>query len=454
MEIIIVGDGKVGFSLTQMLSAEEHDITVVDVNAKVLARTQEEYDTLAIVGHGASRAVLEEAGAATARLLIAATSSDEINLLSCLTARKMGCHHTIARVRNPEYAEDMSFLREEMGLSFAINPEEACAREIFHLLQFPSFLSREPFAQGRVEIVQIKACPGSPLIGIPLAELYSAARVKVLVCAIERDNEIIIPDGTFVIQENDELFITAKVDKLTTLLKNLELTSQKVTQVTLVGGSRLGFYLAERLLASGVGVKIIERDSQRCQQLAELLPDADIVEADGTEQEVLLSEGVPRSDALVALTGIDEENIVLSMYARQIGVKQIITKCNRSQYADLLRNMGIDKVVSPKMTSVEVIVRYVRAMENSTGGKMVTMHRIADGKAEALEFRADSSVRLLGKTLTELQLKKGILIASIFRGKDFLIPDGNTIIQEGDLVVVVAAAGRQIFELNDVLEEE
>ncbi len=451
MQIVIVGDGKVGLTLTQMLTAEDHDVTVVDNNSRVLERLLQECDAMAVQGHGASRATLTEAGVGDADLLIAATSSDEVNLLSCLVARKLGCGHTIARVRTPEYAEDISLLRGELGLSLAVNPDESCAREIFRVLQFPSFLGRDQFAKGRVEIVRFKLAASSPLVDIPLSQLYSAARVNVLVCAVEREGEVHIPHGDFVLQEGDDVFITAANEALTSLIKNLGLSNHKITQVTIVGGSRLAIYLSLLLIRSGVGVKIIERDAARCRTLADLLPDADIVEADGTEQETLLAEGAARADALVSLTGIDEENIVLSMYAHQIGVRTTITKCNRSQYSDMFDKMGIDTVVSPKTSCAVEIVRYVRAMQNSAGGEMLTMHHIAGGKAEALEFSAKASSQVLDVPLKDLPLKTGILIACIIRGRRTIIPNGTATIQSGDSVIVVTAAGSRICDLNEIL---
>lgn len=452
MRIVIVGDGKVGLALTQMLTEEEHDVTVVDSDRRALDRMQETCDAMAVQGHGASRSVLEEAGAGEADLLIAATSLDEVNMLSCLIANKMGCKHTIARVRSPVYAEDLTLLRKEMGLTFAINPEEACAREIFMLLQYPSFLAREQFAKGRVEIVRFHVAAGSPLVNIPLTKLYQASRVRVLVCAVERDEEVAIPHGNFVVREGDDLYVTADGENLAALIKNLGLISHKVTHVTIVGGSRVALYLALRLIRAGVSVKIIENNPERCLELADLLPDADIVEGDGTEQDILLSEGVANSDALVALTGIDEENIILSMYAKKIGVRTTITKCNRNQYSNMFRKMGMDSVVSPKLTSAEQIVRYVRAMENSSEGQMVTMHNIAGGKAEACEFNAEADAKVVGIPLSKLKLRQGVLVASLSRGKETVIPTGDSVIEPGDAVVVVTANMR-ILDLDDILEE-
>lgn len=407
---------------------------------------------MAVHGHGASRAVLAEAGAGEADVLIAATSSDEVNLLSCLVAKKLGCGSTIARVRSPAYTEDINLLREELGLTFAINPEEACAHEAFRLLQFPSFLAREQFSQGRVEIVRFKIKEGSPLADVPLYDLYTAARVRVLVCAVSREGEVTIPHGSFVLRSGDDIYVTAASVDLAALIKNLGLGNRRITQVTIVGGSLLGLYLTQLLLKSGVGVKLIERDPARCEFLSERLPDADVVEGDGTDRDILLSEGIDRSDAIVTLTGIDEENIVLSLYAKQMGMQVAITKSNRTQYADLLRTMGVDTVISPKMNCAEEIVRYVRAMDNSIGGQMQTLHQIAGGKAEAMEFNADDTTRGLGIPLATLPLKKGLLIACITRRGETIIPGGNTVIQSGDLVVVVAAAGHNVFDLSDILE--
>lgn len=452
MKIIIVGDGKVGLSLTQMLTAEGHNVTVVDSNPKVLERMQEECDALAVQGHGASRPVLEEAGANKADVLIAATSADEVNLLSCLIAKKMGCASTIARVRSPEYTADIELLREEMGLSFSINPEESCAREAFRLLQYPSFLAREPFTQGKVEIVRFKIDENSPLLNVALQNLYPAAKVRVLVCAVLRDGKIAIPHGNFVLQKDDDVYIAAPSVDLAALVKHLGLEKRKISHVVIVGGSLLAFYLSQLLIKSGVRVKIVESDPERCQTLSQLLPEADIVAADGTDKDIMLSEGFARCDALVSLTGIDEENIVLSMYARQLGIKTTVTKCNRTQYADMLRKNSIDTVISPKINCAEEIVRYVRAMENGVGGQMLTMHQIGGGQAEALEFRADETTRGLNITLRELRLKAGVLIACITRGGTSILPTGDAFIQSGDLVVVVAAADQHIGDLSDILE--
>lgn len=451
MNIIIVGDGKVGATLTHLLSAEGHDVTVVDSNLRVLERAQEENDVMVIHGHGASKRVLEEAGADEADLLVAATSSDEVNLLACLMGRKLGCERTIARVRNLEYADDIGMLREELGLSFSVNPEDACAREIFSLLQFPSFLGREQFARGKVEIVRLKICENSPFVNLPLSDLYQTVKIKVLVCAVDRQGEIYIPDGGFVVQEGDEIYITAMGSTLARLIRNLNLPYHRVSHVTIVGGSKIAYYLAKRLVMSHVRVRIVEKDQERCEILSELLPEADILEGDGTDKEMLLSEGVMHSDALVTLTGMDEENIVLSLYAKQsLHIPVVITKCGRNQYREMFRQMGLDAVVSPQVSCSEEVVRYVRAMQNSFDSDIVTMHSIADGQVEALEFIADNNTRLLNTPLSKLKLKKGILIVCINHHAKTIIPNGDSVVRHGDSVIVVTT-GHCISDLNDIL---
>ena len=402
MQIIIVGDGKVGVALTEQLSSEGHDITVIDSNPKVLEQSLESYDVMVVHGNGASIGVLKEAGVEDAHLLIAATSRDETNLLTCIVAKKLGAKHTIARVRNPEYAEQLVLMRDELGLSMTINPELAAAREIHHLLQFPSFLKRDSFAKGRVEIVEIHVGEDSKLAGIPLNRLYEIAQVR---------NAII------------------------------------------VGGSRIAYYLAMRCLHAGLGVKIIEQNHERCVELAELLPSAVIIEADGSRQDILAAEGISSTDAVITLTNMDEENLIISMYASHIGVPKVITKVNRTEYVEAFKSMGIDTFISPKALCSTDIVRYVRAMQNTTGGSVITLHRMVEGKAEALEFRASETTRHLGETLLDIQLKPEILIACITHKGRTIIPRGSDVFQAGDTVIVVTTSGQPINDLNDIFAD-
>lgn len=453
MNIIIVGDGKVGVALTEQLSQEGHDVTVIDSNPKVLEQSMESYDVMVVHGNGASISVLKDAGVETADLLIAATSRDEINLLTCIVARKLGAKHTIARVRNPEYNEQMLLVREELGLSMTVNPEFAAAREIHHLLQFPSFLKRDSFARGRVEIVEIHIDETSGLVGAPLNRMYEIAGVRVLVCVVERKSVVHIPDGSFTLQAGDNIYVTAEVRDLARLIKNLGIVKQKVRDVMIVGGSRVAYYLAMRCLGAGIGVKIIEQDHDRCIELAGLLPEAVIIEADGTRQEILAAEGMASTDAIITLTNIDEENIVIAMYASHLGVPKVITKVNRTEYVNTFKRMGIDTFISPKALCCTDIVRYVRAMQNTTGGSVITLHRMVEGKAEALEFRASESTRHLGETLLDIHLKPEILIACITHGGRTVIPRGSDSFAAGDNIIVVTTSGRPISDLNDIFAD-
>lgn len=454
VNIIIVGDGKVGAALAAQLSSEGHDITIIDSDPQVLSESIEKLDVMAVTGNGASMSVLREAGAGETGLLIAATSLDELNLLSCLTAKKLGAKHTIARVRNPEYADQLISMREELGLSMTVNPELSAAHEAYQLLQFPSFLKRESFAKGRVEIVAIPVDAGSPLAGIPLSRLYEIARVNVLVCAVEREDGIHIPSGSFTIQTGDTLFVTAGVQDLAELVKHLKLVDRKVKNLLLIGGSRIAFYLAHRCLESGMNVKIIEREHSRCLELAEALPTAVVIESDGSRQDVLEAEGLRRSDAVVTLTGMDEENLVLSMLARHLGVPKVITKINRIEYTDVFRRLGIGSTISPKGLCCAHIVRYVRAMESADGiDSVLALHPIADGQAEALEFLAGKDTRHCGEPLRDIPLQKGVLIACITHEGATILPRGDSRFFPGDTVIAVTAGGRTVTRLEDLFAD-
>ena len=450
MKIVIVGDGKIGFALTERLSKDGHDVVVIDRNPKVLEECQQSADVMAVQGNGASMDVLREAGIESAELLIAATSSDEINILCCMMANKMANIHTIARVRSPEYANQLGFLKDEMGLSMTFNPEQETAREIFHLLRFPSFLKRDRFAKGRVEIVEIKITKDSVLCGRPLSELYELVKVRVLVCAVERDNAAHIPSGGFILEEGDNIYVTADSKYLTQLIKNLGLMRERIRQVLIIGGSRSAFYLASRLLASGVGVKIIEQDPERCVALSTMLPKATIIEADGTRQDVLAEEGIDKTDAVVTLTDIDEENLIISLFAVQKGVPKVIAKINRSEYIETFQHLGVDTFINPKQLTCSDIVRYVRAMENTTGGSVQALHYIVGGRAEALEFRVGAATKNQGVPLAEIRLRPNILIACITHGSKTIIPGGGDIFEQGDTVIVVTTAKQAIYDLNDI----
>ena len=451
MNIIIAGDGKVGSMLTRQLSTEGHNITVIDSNSKVLENTVERYDVIAVHGNCASMDVLLQAGVKDADLLIAATNADEVNLLCCTTAHALNPKlHTIGRIRNPVYTEQIYRMRNVFGLSMVINPENQTATEIDRLLKYPGFLRRDTFAKGRTEIVELRVNAGSKLCNVKLMDLRSIVRCQVLVCAVLRDGTASAPKGDFVLKEGDRVFFTALSQNLTTLLKNLDIITRRVRSVTICGGGRISYYLASRLKKSGISTRIIEKDYARCQELCELLPDADIIHGDISDQDLMESENLIGTDALVTLTGMDEMNILASLYGASLGIPQVITKMSHTGNRAMIDNLSLGSVVCPRDLVCNNIVRYVRAMENQTGAA-ISVHTIADGQAEALEFLVDEHTRNVGKPLKEIKLKPNILLVSISHGAATEIPNGDSSFQLGDTVVIVDTNSREIIrQLNDI----
>lgn len=452
MKIVIVGNGKVGFALSAQLSREGHDIMVIDNKKEVVGESSERLDIMSVRGNGAGMEVQRTAGVGGCDLLIAATSLDEVNLLCCLVARKLGCKRTIARVRDPEYTGLLAAMKEDLGLSMAINPEKAAAYEIFNIIRFPSFLKTEAFAKGRARMVEVILPDDSPYIGKRLRELYDLSQIRVLICVVQRGDETFIPDGNFVLCRGDRLFATAPSYNLDKLIGLLGVETRRITDVLVVGGSRIAHYLAEDLLKAGINVKIIEQRAERCAELADILPKAVIIKGDGTSQRILLGEGVRGADAVVTLTDFDEENLIISMYANYLGVARVITKINRTEYNEVFKGKGIDCVVSPKDLTVNTILRYVRSMHNAGPETMVALHRLADGSAEAMEFIATASTLNLGRPLKDITFRKNILLACISRGSRAIVPKGMDYIEEGDSVFVVAPSSLKLSELNDIFQ--
>ncbi len=453
MKIIIAGDGKVGSMLTKQLSSEGYDITIIDAKMKVLESTEERYDIMAVQGNCASMETLEQAGVKEANLLIAVTNADEVNLLCCMTAHGINPNiHTIARIRNPEYTEQVYKLRNLFALSMMINPERQAALEIERLLKYPGFLKRETFAKGRVEIVELRVEAGNKLCNTRLADLHSIAKCNVLVCTVIRNGKTIAPDGNFVLQEGDRIFMTAPTNNLTLLLKNLGIITHKVKRVILCGGGRVSYYLAQALLKNGIGVQIVEQDYDRCIQLANALPDASIIHGDASKEFLLDNEGISDCDALVTLTGVDEMNIIISLYGSTCKVPQVITKLGRLENNSILDILPVGSVISPKELCCNNIVRFVRAMKNQTGAAL-SVHMIADGQAEAVEFMADDNTLHCDEPLRKLKLKKNVLIVCITHGAQLEIPNGDSSFQKGDTVIVVTGADRVIYQLNDIFED-
>ena len=453
MNIIIAGDGKVGSTLTRQLCAEGHNITLIDCNAAVLESSVERYDVMGIHGNCASMDVLRQAGVMDAELLIAATNADEINLLCCTTAHGMNPNlHTIARIRNPEYTEQIYSMRDIFGLSMVINPEKQAATEIERLLKYPGFLRRDVFARGRTEIVELRIDKSSKLLNVRLMDLPSIIKCRVLICAVLRNGAALVPNsGDFTFMEGDRIFVTAPTRDLTTLLKNLGIITRRVRSVMLCGAGRVSYYLASSLLKSGISVTIVERDFDRCQELCSLLPDATIIHGNVGDTELLESEGLTKFDALVTLTGAEELNMIVSLYAGSVGVPQVITKLGHVANRSIIDSLNLGSVVCPKDLVSSNIVRYVRAMQNQTGAA-ISVHAIADGQVEAMEFLVDESTKNCGIPLKNLKPKANVLIASITHGSKTEIPNGDSMFHQGDSVVVVTRGGNQVRQLNDIFQ--
>ena len=450
MKIIIAGDGKVGATLTRQFTAEDHDVTIIDSDPGILDSTMERYDLISVHGNCASMTVLNQAGVKEADLLVAVTNHDEINLLCCTTAHSMNPKlHTIARIRNPEYNEQAYKMRDVFGLSLVINPENQAATEIHRLLKYPGFLRRDTFAKGRTEIVELRVDAGSKLRNVKLMDLKSIVKCQVLVCAVLRNGSAIAPGGDFILREGDRIFVTALSENLTTLLNNLGIITRRVRRVLICGGGMVGYYLAARLEKEGIHVKIVESSLPRCQELSSLLPDTDIIHGDVSDQDLLISEGMAQYDALVTCTGRDELNMIVSLYAASCGVLQVITRLSNADNRSLIDSLGLGSVVCPKDLCSNNIARYVRAMKNQTGAAL-SVHAIADGQAEAMEFRVDETTRHCGEPLKQIKLKPNVLLVSINHGEVPEIANGDSTFRQGDIVVVVTNGGEVLYQLNDI----
>ena len=450
MNIIIAGNGKVGLTLARLLSAEGHDLTMIDMDKRVLEATQEQFDIMAVEGNCASMPVLIQAGVENADLLICATNADEVNLLCCMTAHGINPRiHTIARIRNPEYTEQIYRMRSTFNLSLTVNPEKQAAREIERMMKYPGFLRRDTFARGKTEIVELRVDKDSPLRDVSLIDMYKIVKCKVLVCAVLREGKAMAPGGSFVLREGDRIFVTAPAANLTTLLKNLGIITKRIRRVMLCGGDRISYYLVEALLNQGIAVEIIEKDPRRCRDLATRLPGASVIQGDCSNQSFLESECIQDCDALVSLTGLDEMNMIVSLYAKSRGVSKVITKLGRYENIQMASDLNLGSVICPRELSSNTIVRYVRAMQNQTGAA-ISVHGIADGQAEAVEFLVDDHTENCGKPLKELKLRPNVLVVSITRGSRTEIPNGDSSFQRGDTVVVVTSGRGVLHQLNDI----
>ena len=452
MKIIIAGNGRVGLTLAKQLSDEGYDLTLIDADPSVLQSSLEKIDVIAYQGNCASMETLKSAGVDSADLLIATTGTDEINLLCCMTAHALNHKiHTIARIRDPEYARQAYMMKESFGLSLAFNPEKQAAAEIERLIKYPGFLKRDSFARGRAQIVELKIDEGSKLCNVPLNELNGIVKCKVLVCTVLRDGKAIAPDGNFVLKAGDKIFVTAPADSLSVLLKNLGIVTHKIKDVMIAGGGMVCYYLAGLLEKSNISVHIIDNNYERCARLSELLPKVSVIHGDASDQQSLEGEGISETDALISLTGNDELNMIISLYGNSCGVPLTITKLTQFDNRNIIDSLPLGSVISPHKLCCNTIVRYVRALRNQTGAA-VTVHSIADGQAEALEFNVDENTLNRGVPLKKLKLRKNILLVCITRGETTDIPSGDSTFDEGDSVVVVSTGDSVILQLNDIFE--
>ena len=451
MKIVIIGDGKVGYKLAKQLSEDNYDVVLIDNNAGKLKAATNKLDIICITGDGVSAEVQREADVPHADLVIACASTDELNMLSCLIARRLGARHTIARVRNPSYYQQIDILKEDLRLSMAVNPELAVANEISRVLIFPVASKIETFVKGRVELVEFMLRSGNPIIGHNLAEIYRKYQIKILGCAVQRGKKVYIPDGEFVPQEGDKLHIAASHREIELFFKSLGDCKNKIRRVLICGGGRVGFYLAKQLLSLGMQVKIIEQDLKKCETLCESLPKATIIHGDAADHDLLIEEGIHETDALIALTGMDEENIIMALFAKMQGVHKIIAKVNEDTRAQMVEGLGIDSIVSAKSATADVILSYVRARQNSLcSANVETMYRLVDGQVEALEFIIRKENNYTNVPLKNITIKPNNLIACIGRKRQIIIPNGEDVLQVGDSVVVVTLE-RKIQDITDIL---
>lgn len=450
LKIIIVGCGKVGSTLVEQLVLEGHDITVIDTNTTKIEELTNLYDIMGLAGNGASYSVQIEAGIENTDLLIAVTGSDELNLLCCTIAKQVGNCAAIARVRNPDYSKEVGYLREKLGLAMIINPEMEAALEIARILYLPTALEVNPFAHGQAELIQFKIPEGNLLDGITLAQLSAKVPNKVLVCAIERDGKVVIPSGMSEMRAGDVISFVAPRVAVKNFMQNISVKNTKVKNTMIIGGGKAAYYLASRLLHMGISVKIIEQDRKRCEELSVLLPKAIIINGDGTDAELLKEEGIDSVESFVPLTGMDEENIMLTLHARQLSDAKVITKINRLAFKNVISELNLGSVIYPRLITSESIIAYVRAKKASMDSNLETLYHLFDGRVEALEFSIDEASKVTDIPLMNLKLKEQVLVAFINRNGQIILPSGQDSIQVGDTVMIVTTH-HGFDEIEDIL---
>lgn len=450
MHIIIVGCGKVGRTLAEQLQEEDIDLTVIDTVEKTVNDVTEGIDAMGIVGNGASINTLMEAGISTADILIAVTASDELNLLCCLIAQKTGSCQTIARVRNPIYSQEIGFIKEKLGISMIINPEYAAAQEISRLLRFPAAIKIDPFSKGKVELLKFKVLPEFGLDGMSISRITEKFRCDILFCAVENKEELSIPGGNHVIHNGDFVSIIATPQNTALFFKKIGLKTNQVKNCLIIGGGTISYYLAKALSDARISVKIVEQKTDRCEFLSDLLPDATIINGDGTDRALLLEEGLETVESFVTLTNFDEENIFLSLFAKNISNAKLVAKVNRLPYMDVIDQLDLGSVIYPKYITSDSILRYVRAMQNTIGSNVETLYHILDNQAEALEFAIHDTSPVVGVPLADLNLKKNLLVCCLIRDGQIRIPRGQDCIQIGDNVII-ATTHKGLNDICDIL---
>ncbi len=453
MNIIIVGCGNVGQALAAELNEEGNDITVIDLDAAKVKAVAEKYDIMGVVGNGATLATLKEARINKAQLLIAVTGTDELNLLCCLIAKKECNCQTIARLENPDYSKEAPYLKDELGLAMVINPEHAAADEIAKLLRFPSAISIETFAKGKVELLKFKLPESSPLVGMSVREVVSKLHCDILVCTVERDDEALIANGDLIFCERDIISIIASPRNAAAFFKKIRYKTLAVKDAIIIGGGEITHYLCEILKRSGINIKIIEKDRRVCEELCTLFEDVTVINGDASDKETLIEEGIESTGALISLTDIDEENIMLSLFAKSKGDAKLVTKIHRIDYDDLVKNLDIGSVIYPKNITADMILRHVRSMKNAFGSNIENLYNFIKGKVEACEFTVNETFPIVGVPLSKLRFTKKLLIAAILRGKSVIIPRGSDTIEIGDKVVVVSEA-MSLLDISDILKYE
>ncbi len=451
MKITIIGIGSIGEAVLKNLSGEGHSVTVIDECKDLVEASIERYDVNGVVGNGACLDIQKEAGVVGADLVIALTRNDELNIFACLVAKRLGVNHTVARVRNPDYRKQIGQMQDALGISMVVNPEMETANEIYNLVNLPSVSSIEHFSKGRAILVEVIAKQGCALIGESLISMGQKLRSKVLVCAVQRGDDVSIPAGDFIIQEGDRIHVTADASKLGEFLEEANLVTAHLRNVMIIGGGKIGFYLADALSRKNYKVKLIEENPDKAENLADRLPRVMVICGNGTQHDLLIEEGIEAMDAFVALTSRDEENIIVSMFAHKRGVYKAITQIENDDLFGMLDELCIDNTISPKQIVASRIASYARALSNSIGSNVQTLYKLVNNRVEALEFTARNPNHTYDTPLRELSIRKNCLIACIIRNNEVLIPDGNSVISEGDNVVVVTTL-KNLDDLGDVFE--